>query len=61
MKKHPKNDYPIRTLCFLIEKQGELSYLQLMKEFTEAINTKWSHGDYKLSPDSILINNKIRY
>ena len=58
MKKHSKNDYPIRTLCFLI-KQGEIPYIRIMKKFAEEINIKLSHGD-KIPPGSIDIN-KINY
>jgi hypothetical protein len=60
MKKHSKNDYPIRTLCFLIE-QGKIPYIQIMKRFAEEINAEWSHRDSKTPLGPIKIDDKIRY
>lgn len=60
MKKHLKNDYPIRTLCFLVE-QGEVPYIQIMKRFAEEINAESGHEDSKTSSCPTKVDSKIRY
>ncbi|HUU88582.1 MAG TPA: hypothetical protein VMX17_12635 [Candidatus Glassbacteria bacterium] len=37
MKKYSKHDYPIRTLCILIER-GNVPFVKVFKEFTEKVN-----------------------
>jgi len=62
MKKHSKNDYPIRTLCFLIEQgSNETPFIQAMKQFAEKVNIKESGHGNNVPPDPIQIENKIRY